>query len=231
MRRIVDHDKRRDDIARVAYRIVATHGFDQASMIRIARETGCTTGMLAHYFESKHDIVIAALRLSMRRVDERLRQHAASAACADLSTLLVKVLPLENQRRTESAFWVTFWAQATTDKRLRRINRCVYREHARLCERCLRQYWAEWSQWPATICEQVLYSFVTFINGLIMGIVANANEWPPGYALKQLRLQVKLLHGWATESSAVLNKRPPANHGTLAGWDRAHVPAGDGGRE
>ncbi|HEV8018957.1 MAG TPA: TetR family transcriptional regulator [Steroidobacteraceae bacterium] len=49
MPKIVDHAQRRDDIALVACRVVAEHGFDQASMVRIAREAGYTTGMLAHY--------------------------------------------------------------------------------------------------------------------------------------------------------------------------------------
>jgi len=38
MPKIVDHAQRRDEIALVACRVVAEHGFDQASMVRIARE-------------------------------------------------------------------------------------------------------------------------------------------------------------------------------------------------
>jgi len=52
MPKIVDHARRRDEIALVACRVVAAHGFDRASMVRIAREAGYTTGMLAHYFEA-----------------------------------------------------------------------------------------------------------------------------------------------------------------------------------
>src|SRR5580692_11843445 len=80
MPKIVDHDKRRDEIALVACRVVAEHGFEKASMVRIARGAGYTTGMLAHYFDSKQDIVIAALRLILRRIDERLTQPAAAGA-------------------------------------------------------------------------------------------------------------------------------------------------------
>ncbi|MGH8277414.1 MAG: TetR family transcriptional regulator, partial [Steroidobacteraceae bacterium] len=63
MPKIVDHDQRRDEIALVACRVVATHGFDQATIVRIAREAGYTTGMVAHYFDTKQQIIIAALRL------------------------------------------------------------------------------------------------------------------------------------------------------------------------
>src|SRR6516225_5909049 len=67
MPKIVDHAQRRDEIALVACRVVAAHGFDGASMVRIARESGYTTGMLAHYFDSKQDIITAALPIDAHR--------------------------------------------------------------------------------------------------------------------------------------------------------------------
>ena len=76
MPKIVDHDQRRDEIALVACRVVADHGFDQATVVRIAREAGYTTGMVAHYFDTKQDIIIAALRLILRRIEERLTRAA-----------------------------------------------------------------------------------------------------------------------------------------------------------
>jgi AcrR family transcriptional regulator len=197
MPKIVDHDKRRDEIALIACRVVAEHGFEKASMVRIARGAGYTTGMLAHYFDSKQDIIIAALRLILRRIDERLTQPAPGGARADLLTLLTEALPVDEQRRTECAFWTAFWGQVSTDRRLRRINGWVHGEYLRLFERCLAQAWPAWREWPADTREQVLRSLVTFINGLTAGAVANAGDWPPQRQLEQLRLQLELLHGWA----------------------------------
>jgi len=197
MPKIVDHDKRRDEIALIACRVVAEYGFEKASMVRIARGAGYTTGMLAHYFDSKQDIIIAALRLILRRIDERLTQPAPGAARADLLTLLTEALPVDEQRRTECAFWTAFWGQVSTDRRLRRINGWVHGEYLRLFERCLAQAWPAWREWPADTREQVLRSLVTFINGLTAGAVANAGDWPPQRQPEQLRLQLELLHGWA----------------------------------
>lgn len=199
--KIVDHDKRRDEIALVACRVVAQHGFDRASMVRIARAAGHTTGMLAHYFDGKQDIITAALRLILRRIDERLTQPAAANAPADLLALLTEALPVDAHRRTECAFWTTFWGQVSSDKRLRRINTWVHREYLRLFERCLAQCWAEWGQWPSATREQVLGSLVTFINGLTAGAVANAGDWPADRQIGQLRLQLLLLHAWAISSA------------------------------
>jgi TetR/AcrR family transcriptional regulator, transcriptional repressor of bet genes len=197
MPKIVDHAQRRDEIALVACRVVAEHGFDQASMVRIAREAGYTTGMLAHYFESKQDIIIAALRLILRRIDERLTHPAGATTRPDLLALLTEALPVDEHRRTECAFWTTFWGQVTADKRMKRINAWVHKEYMRLFERCLAQCWSEWPHWPAATREQVLRSLVTFINGLTASAAANPGDWPAEKQTAQLRLQLQLLHAWA----------------------------------
>jgi TetR/AcrR family transcriptional repressor of bet genes len=201
MPKIVDHAQRRDEIALVACRVVAEQGFDRASMVRIAREAGYTTGMLAHYFDSKQDIIIAALRLILRRIDERLMRPAPSATHPDLLTLLTEALPVDTHRRIECAFWTTFWGQVSADRRLKRINAWVHREYMRLFERCLAQCWPQWGQWPAATRDHVLRSLVTFINGLTASAVANIGDWPPQAQIEQLRLQLELLHAWAEGSA------------------------------
>src|SRR5580658_1597660 len=211
MPKIVDHAQRRDEIALVACRVVAENGFEQASMVRIAREAGYTTGMLAHYFDSKQDIIIAALRLILRRIDERLTQPKAPGTRPDLLALLTEALPLDAHRRTECAFWTTFWGQVSTDKRLKRINAWVHREYMRLFERCLAISWSTWSLWRPATREHVLRSLVTFINGLTASAVANAGDWPPERQIEQLRLQLQLLHAWATGASGALAAQKAAD--------------------
>jgi TetR/AcrR family transcriptional repressor of bet genes len=210
MPKIVDHAQRRDEIALVACRVVAAHGFDQASMVRIAREAGYTTGMLAHYFDSKQEIIIAALRLILRRIEERLSRPAPSSGPPDLLTLLTEALPLDAHRRIECAFWTTFWGQVSADKRLKRINAWVHREYMRLFERCLARCWPEWPQWPPATREHVLRSLVTFINGLTASAVANASDWPPRAQTGQLRLQLELLQAWARGASGAPRARQAA---------------------
>jgi TetR/AcrR family transcriptional regulator, transcriptional repressor of bet genes len=196
MPKIVDHAQRRDEIALVACHVVAEHGFDQASMVRIAREAGYTTGMLAHYFESKQDIVIAALRLILRRIEQRLTRPPGRGK-PELLELLLEALPIDAQRHVECAFWTSFWGQVTADRRMKRINAWVHGEYMRLFERCLAQCWQPWAEWPAATREQVLRSLVTFINGLTSSAVANPGDWPADKQIAQLRLQLTLLHAWA----------------------------------
>jgi hypothetical protein len=99
-----------------------------------------------HTIDSKRDIIIAALRLILRRIEERLTQPAPGPARADLLALLTEALPVDEQRRTECAFWTAFWGQVSTDRRLRRINGWVHGEYLRLFERCLAQAWPAWRE-------------------------------------------------------------------------------------
>jgi AcrR family transcriptional regulator len=211
MPKIVDHDQRRDEIALVACRVVADYGFDQATVVRIAREAGYTTGMVAHYFDTKQDIIIAALRLILRRIEERLTR-AAGLARPDLLLLLTEALPVDQQRYTECAFWIAFWGQVSADKRLKRINAWVHREYMRLFERCLARSWPEWDRWAAVTRDQVLRSIMTFINGLTAGAVVSQSDWPAEKQVEQLRLHLQLLRAWASSAAAAAPDKSRKNH-------------------
>jgi len=206
MPKIVDHEQRRDEIALVACRVLAEYGFDQATIVRIAREAGYTTGMVAHYFDTKQDIILAALRLILRRIEERLTA-GADAQRPDLLALLTEALPLDETRYVECAVWMAFWGQVSADRRLKRINTWLHREYLRLFERCLARGWAEWRQWTPATRDQVLRSVITFINGLTASTVASRADWPAARQTAQLSLQLELLHAWATANSATASKR------------------------
>ncbi len=215
MPKIVDHEKRRDEIALVACRVVAEGGFDQATIVRIAREAGYTTGMVAHYFDTKQDIIIAALRLMLRRIDERLQRNSESER-PDLLALLTEMLPVDEERYIECAFWIAFWGQVTADKRMKRINAWVHGEYQRLYERCLSRAWPEWLQWPAATRDSVRRSVSTLINGLTAGAVASRSDWPAEKQVEQARLQVALLRDWAAATAGAAGARPRKERSSFA---------------
>jgi TetR/AcrR family transcriptional repressor of bet genes len=195
MPKIVDHAQRRDEIAHVACQVVANYGFEQATVARIARAAGYTTGMVAHYYESKQAIILAALRLILLRIEERLTRERANGE-ADLLEVLSEALAIDAQRFTECAFWMAFWGQVSVDKKLKRLNVWVHREYMRLFARCITLHWQEWSAWPRPVRDHVLRSVVTFINGLTASAVTSPRDWPAAVQVEQLRLQLDLLRQW-----------------------------------
>jgi TetR/AcrR family transcriptional repressor of bet genes len=196
MPKIVDHAKRREEIALVACQVVASHGFEQATVARIARAAGYTTGMVAHYYESKQAIILAALRLMLLRIEERLtREREASEE--NLISALSEALAVDKQRFTECAFWMAFWGQVSADKKLKKLNVWVHREYARLYERCFAAHWPEWTGLPDTARDQVLRSVATTMNGLTASAVTSPRDWPAARQIAHLTLQLELLRRWA----------------------------------
>ena len=200
MPKVVDHARRRDEIAHIACQVVAQYGFEQATVARIARAAGYTTGMIAHYYESKQDIILAALRLILLRIEERLTRERESGE-ADLLNVLSEALAIDEQRSTECAFWMAFWGQMSADKKLKRLNVWVHREYMRLFTRCFAEHWGEWAAWPQPTQDQVLRSVVTFINGLTAGAVTSPSDWPAAVQVEQLRLQLELLRQWGKQGA------------------------------
>ena len=196
MPKIVDHAQRRDEIAQIACQVVAGHGFDRATVARIARAAGYTTGMVAHYYESKQDIVLAALRLILLRIEQRLTRER-DAGEANLLSVLSESLAVDRQRFIECAFWMAFWGQVSAHPKLKRLNAWVHREYMRLYRRCFAEYWPEWSTWPPAVRDQVLRSVATCMNGLTAGAVTSPRDWPAQKQVEHLSLQLDLLRKWA----------------------------------
>ncbi len=196
MPKIVDHDIRREEIAQVACQVVAEHGFDHATVARIAKAAGYTTGMIAHYYDSKQQIILAGLRLMLRRVEARLtRRHERGVD--DLLSVLAETLPIDAKRYAECAFWMAFWGQVPADRRQRRRNAWVDPAKKRHYAPGLDEHWAASALWPKSLRDAALRSTVTFINGLTASAVTSPADWPAAMQLAQLRQQLEMLRAWA----------------------------------
>jgi AcrR family transcriptional regulator len=196
MPKIVDHAARRAEIAQVACSVVALHGFDQATTVRIAEAAGYTTGMIAHYFDSKQEIIKAALQLTLHRVEERLK-----APHETLFDVLSQMLPLDEPRAMEASFWTAFWGQVPTDPYFKRLNAWVHREYGRLYRRCFEQHWREWSTWPESVRRVVQGAIVTCVDGLTLNSALFPKEYPRARLLRELRLHVDLWHTYGVSAA------------------------------
>jgi len=199
--KLVDHAQRRDEIALVACQAIARRGFAQATVAHIARTAGYTTGMVAHYFDSKQQIILAALRLILRRIELRLTQRAGTGS-SDLLSVLSEALPIDAQRRTECAFWIAFWGQLPADPELKRLTGWVHREYRRLFDRCLREHWPESLRWPARLQADVSRSIITYVNGITASAVSSPRDWPASEQVAQLRMHLARLRASAGASTA-----------------------------
>lgn len=64
MPKIVDHDKRKDEILEIALEVFAADGYDDSNLSAIAKRCGLSRATLYQYFRNKEDIYYFALKQS-----------------------------------------------------------------------------------------------------------------------------------------------------------------------
>ena len=135
MPRVVDHEQRRHELAEAAWRVIVKHGLDGTTTRLIARESGYSAGVLAHYFESKDEILLEALRISHDGVDRRIREAVDDLAGFDaLRTFCIEVLPISEQPVRETHLEMSMWSRALVNDELRSVQRAESSRWRRLLE-------------------------------------------------------------------------------------------------
>jgi AcrR family transcriptional regulator len=119
----VDHDARREELVLAAWRVIAANGIDEVTIRDIARESGYSSGVLAHYFKNKDDLLAHALRLSHTRIRKRydVEVEETPAAVDALRAILIDNLPMDDQRDLETRIEMSFWARALRNEELHEI--------------------------------------------------------------------------------------------------------------
>jgi AcrR family transcriptional regulator len=122
MPRHADPEQRRRQVAEALLRVVETEGLDAASIPRIARELGATTGLVQTYFRSKDELLLFAIdhlgELVQTRVAAAIeasngvkgRLHAGMSVLASGD---------ESERDGEGRIWLAFLARAVNHPGLR----------------------------------------------------------------------------------------------------------------
>ena len=120
----VDHDERRRELAAATWRVILRDGLDATTTREIAREAGCSAGILAHYFASKDEILLAALQLSHEQVKARFKERfAGRSGLSVLREYLLDYVPLTDQHERETHLEMSFWSRALVNDGLREVQR------------------------------------------------------------------------------------------------------------
>ena len=192
MPKIVDHAVRRGEIAMAACRAIAAHGLKTATVRDIAHEANCTTGMVTYYFETKGDIVAAALRIVLERVERRLERALKKEHC-DLFAILSQSLPLDKARRFETAVWISFWGVLGTHAEFRKLSRSLHLEWTALVRKCVLAGHPPSQNWTATTLDWIVTSLVVTLNGIDAGSVSTPGAYPKKVQHGLLKQQIQFL--------------------------------------
>ena len=181
MPRIVDHEKRREEIAEAAWRVVERAGPEGASMREIAREAGHTTGVVTHYFRDKRELMAFAFGLMVERSTGRVAEAAARSGPAEA---LAQLLPLDGERRRETTVWLALMSASLTDPHLAAELRQRYRE-AR--EATLPVFRGGLEKTRGEDPDDVADELLALVDGITVDALTDPERYPPDRQLALLR--------------------------------------------
>ena len=122
MPKIVDHELRRQELLAATWRVIARTGIVGVTTREIAREAGVSTGVLAHYFADKEELLAAALRLSHQQFYARIREQTQGLLGLDaIRVLMLEALPLDEERLLEAQIEINFLSLALGNSGLREL--------------------------------------------------------------------------------------------------------------
>ena len=127
MPKVIDVQQRRTEITEAATRVIARAGIEAATMREVAAEGGWTTGVLAHYFTDKRELLLATFQASLAQ-RRSLRPPATASADARLRSSLEGALPLDESRRRHWLVTLASCTQASGDAELATAQQDAYRE-------------------------------------------------------------------------------------------------------
>jgi AcrR family transcriptional regulator len=122
--KIVDHEERREEVIAAVWRVIARDGLESSTIRAMAKETGASAGILAHYFKDKDDILTYALKLSHRRIRERQNNNLDGLTGLEaLKALVLDNLPLDEERELETRLEISYWARSLTRAEVTKVQR------------------------------------------------------------------------------------------------------------
>jgi AcrR family transcriptional regulator len=191
----VDHDARREELVLAAWQVIAAKGIDEVTIRDIARESGYSSGVLAHYFKNKDDLLAHALRLSHTRIRKRYDAEVEekSAAVDALRGILIDNLPVDEQRELETRIEMSFWARALRNEELHEIQQ----EESETLRELLREL-LETAQKDKAIAkkhdrETVLELLGAMIDGISLHALLYPDRLPPKKQAAVMEFALSLL--------------------------------------
>lgn len=118
MPKIIDHEKRKTQIAEATWRVILERGMEGATVRNIAKEAGLSSGALRHYFSSQDELLMYAMNLVKENATERIekiaQQHLPPKEM--ILKILMEIIPTNKETLAEMEVWFAFIAYFMHDK-------------------------------------------------------------------------------------------------------------------
>ncbi|TNE66134.1 MAG: transcriptional regulator BetI [Alphaproteobacteria bacterium] len=174
---------RRQQLIDATIRTIARVGYSDATVGRIARDAGLSTGIISHYFGGKQALLEAAMAQVLFDLHDAFLERVADAegARARLSAIVATNFADDQYRPEIVRAWLSFWAQVPFSPALGRLQQIYSRRLISNLRHALRQLV------PAHAVAPGAEIFASLIDGFWLR--STTSTTPP--ALAQIREQVE----------------------------------------
>ncbi len=96
MPKIINHDQRREEIANVVMKLIVEEGIKKTTVRGICRRGGFSTGVIAHYFNDREELLAYVFEWHMGKIRKRLRttmNQIQVSGEAQLESVIKTLLP------------------------------------------------------------------------------------------------------------------------------------------
>lgn len=116
---------RRDQLIEATLECVDQHGMNGATISRISRHAGVSSGIVHHYFHNKDDLFEATMRLMLANLKHGIDKRKLAANNHTESIIAIIEGNFSDQQISGKSIriWLSFWAEALQNKDLARLQR------------------------------------------------------------------------------------------------------------
>jgi AcrR family transcriptional regulator len=137
MPKVVNHQRRREDLAQLTVEVISTVGIEKTTIREIARRGGLSMGMLTHYFTSKDELVSFAFRWISEQLFAQV-DHLAASHPPGLPRLEAAVDAMSRVGKPAGlGLWLSLWDRAARNPGFANEHRVFYARWRRYVRGCL----------------------------------------------------------------------------------------------
>ncbi|MET7334593.1 TetR/AcrR family transcriptional regulator [Nonomuraea sp. NPDC005650] len=120
MPKLIDHERRRQELAEAAWRVIMRDGVGHASVRAVAAEAGVSAGSLRHVFPTQGEMLVFAMQLVLTRVRARVAALPPRPTIRQaVEAVARELLPLDAGRRAEMEVWLALFSAANAEESLK----------------------------------------------------------------------------------------------------------------
>lgn len=123
MPKLADHEERRSHIIDALLRTAAQSGLHAVTMRSVANEAGVSVRLVQYYFDTKEQLLLAALTRLATRMGERVRDRVRMAGASTdprgiIEAVLLEAVPTDEESRTFHLVYTEYAVLSVTDSAL-----------------------------------------------------------------------------------------------------------------